>query len=140
MLSTFFKTILKAKVCFGDTEAGRGVSGDLGGGSGGISERVRVRLGGLPTAGAEDGSFGRCGEIRLGDKCPGEGFGVTVGIINGGRLAQGEPREPRRSFKVIGGGEVSGWSSSAAATTTTGSGLCITTLGSVLSDVIDLLK
>lgn len=140
VLSTFFKTILKANVCFGDTEAGRGVSGDRGGGSGGISERVRVRLGGLPITGAEDGSFGRWGEIRLGDKCPGEGSGVTFGIINGGRFAQGDPREPRRSFKLSGGGDDSGGSSSAAATTTTGSGLCITTLGSVLSEVMDLLK
>lgn len=140
MLSTFFKTILKAKVCLGDTEAGRGVSGVRGGGSGGISDRVRVRLGGFPIIGADNGSFGRCGEIRLGDKWPGDGSGVAVGIISGGRFAHGEPREPRRSFKVIGGGEDSGGSSSAAATTTTGSGGCTTTLGSVLSDVIDLLK
>lgn len=61
------------------------------------------------------------------------------GSIKGGRLAQGEPLDPRRSFKVIGGGGDDGGSSSAVATTTTGSFLT-GIFGSVVSDVMDLLK
>lgn len=140
VLSTFFNTILKANVCFGDTDAGRGVGGDLGGGSGGISERVLERRGGLPITGAEDGSLGRWGESRLGDKRPGDGSGVGGGSISGGRFAQGEPLEPRRSFRPMGGGGEAGGSSSAAATTTTGSARASGALGSVGSDVIDFLK
>lgn len=144
VLSTFLRTILKANVCLGDTDAGRGVSGERGGGSGGISDLVRVLLGGFPTTGADAGAFGGCGEIRLGDNRPGEGSGVTDGIIRGGRLAHGEPREPRLSFNVIGGGGDGGGSSTDAATTTTvvlgWSAFCTVILGSVASEVIDLLK
>ncbi|CAG4956354.1 unnamed protein product [Colias eurytheme] len=118
-------------------EAGRGISGDRGGGSGCISERVRERRGGF-IKGAVIGSLG-CGDKRLGDRRPGEGSGVVGGSVNGGRLAQGEPREPRRSFNPIGGGD-GGGSSSAAATTTTGSALANGALSSVTSDVIDFLK
>lgn len=144
MLSTFFNTILKAKVCFGETDAGRGVCGERGGGSGGISDRVRERLGGglARIIGADNGSFG-CGDKRLGERRLGEGSGVAGGSINGGKLAQGDPREPRRSFNPIGGGGDAGASSSAsgAATTTTGSVLTNGGFGaSVASDVMDLLK
>lgn len=127
-------------VCFGDTDAGLGVGGDRGGGSGGTSERVLTRLGGLRAIGADKGSLGLCGDKRFGDKRPGEGSGELGGNINGGRLAHGDPLEPRRSFNPIGGGGEAGVSSSAAATTTTGSVLANGCLDSVLSDVIDLLK
>lgn len=127
-------------MCFGDTEAGRGVCGDRGGGSGGTSDLVLTRRGGLRTTGADTGSFGGCGDNRFGDKRPGEGSGDLGGSISGGRLAHGEPREPRRSFNPIGGGGEAGVSSSAAATTTTGSVLNRGTLGSLASEVMDLLK
>lgn len=146
MLSTFFSTILNANVCFGETDAGRGVCGERGGGSGGISDRVRVRRGCVElritgTTGAEDGSFDFCGECLFGDKRPGDGSGVLGGSISGGRFAHGDPREPRRSFKPIGGGgDKGGSSSSAAATTTKGSALARGIFGSLASDVIDLLK
>jgi hypothetical protein len=128
-------------VCFGETDAGRGVCGDLGGGSGGISERVLERRGRLPRIiGADKGPLG-CGDSRFGDNRLGDGSGVLGGNIRGGKFAHGDPRDPRRSFNPIGGGGDAGVSSSAAATTTTGSilakgaGLC-----SVASDAIDLLK
>ncbi|CAB3261273.1 unnamed protein product [Arctia plantaginis] len=111
----------------GETDAGRGVCGERGGGSGGISERVRERRGAVgfritAITGADIGSFGLCGDSLWGDKRPGDGSGVLGGSISGGRLAQGDPREPRRSFKPIGGGgEIGTSSSSAAATTTNGS-------------------
>lgn len=133
-------------MCLGETDAGRGVCGDRGGGSGGISERVRVRRGCVGSritgiTGADVGSFGLCGESLLGDKRPGDGSGLLGGSINGGRLAQGDPREPRRSFKPMGGGGDMGTSSSsAAATTTRGSALAKGAFGSLASDVIDLLK
>lgn len=137
---------MNANVCLGETDAGRGVCGDRGGGSGGISERVRERRGAVGLritviTGADIGSFGLCGESLCGDKRPGDGSGVIGGSISGGRLAQGDPREPRRSFKPIGGGgETGASSSSAAATTTNGSVLVKAILGSLASDVMDLLK
>lgn len=139
MLSTFFSTILKANVCLGETDAGRGAGGERGGGSGGISERVLERRGGSRIMGAEDGSFGICGVKRLGVNRLGDTSGVLGGNISGGKLAHGEPRDPRRSFKPIVGGGDSGGSSSAAATTTTGSALVNDNFGS-LSNAIDLLK
>lgn len=140
MLSTFFSTILKANVCLGETDAGRGAEGERGGGSGGISERVRERRGGFRIMGAEDGSFRVCGARRFGDNRLGDTSGVFGGNISGGKLAHGEPRDPRRSFNPIGGGGDDGDSSSAAATTTTGSALPNGVFGSLASNAIDLLK
>lgn len=106
VLSTFLRTILNANVCFGDTDAGRGVVGDRGGGSGGISERVRDRRGGCgPSAGAEAGSLTltgeTAGESMFGDKRPGDGSGDLGGSIRGGRFAHGDPLEPLLSFSPI---------------------------------------
>lgn len=141
VLSTFFNTILNANVCLGETDAGRGVWGERGGGSGGISDWVRERRGGFCRTGAEAGSFcGTCSDRRFGDKRLSDGSGILGGSIRGGRLAHGDPREPRRSFNPIGGGGEAGGSSSAAATTTTGSAMISGAFGSVTSDVIDLLK
>lgn len=127
-------------MCLGETDAGRGAGGERGGGSGGISDRVLDRRGGFRITGAEDGSFCICGVSRFGDNLPGDSSGVFEGNISGGKLAHGEPRDPRRSFNPIGGGGDAGGSSSAAATTTTGSALANGIFGSLVSNAIDLLK
>lgn len=150
MLSILLSTILNAKVCFGETEAGRGIVGERGGGSAGISDRVRERRGGCAwnrgadagtSNGSSIGSWGTCGESRFGKNRTGEGSGELGGNFRGGRLIHGDPRDPLRSFSPIitfsGGGDIGG-SSSAPATTT--SGWFIDSLSSLESEATDLLK
>lgn len=80
---------------------------------------MRVRLDESRITGADAGPRGRCwGDNRFGDNLPGQGS-IIWGSISGGRFAQGDPRDPRRSLRpIIGGGEIG--SSSTVATTTSG--------------------